>query len=81
MPRARTPVDLRALKDPYSPELTEARWRGTRRGLLRVLFYALLILGGLQLCAVSRKRTAMPNEQPDAATPGSLTSERRDPLT
>ncbi|HJU89052.1 MAG TPA: hypothetical protein VJ672_06645 [Gemmatimonadaceae bacterium] len=52
--RSITPESFRAIADPYAPEVTAARWRGTRKRLLRVLFYALLLIGGLQLCVLYR---------------------------
>ena len=66
MRRSITQENLRAITDPYGPEVTAARWRGTRRRMLRVLFYALLLFGGLQMCSLSRKWTAAPGGPPRA---------------
>lgn len=80
MRRPITQENLRAITDPYTPEVTEARWRGTRSRLLRVLLYAVLIIGGIQLCSLSRQWTAAHGEEGEPVKPGSQADARRDPL-
>jgi hypothetical protein len=80
MRRSITPESMQAIADPHTAERTQARWRRTRARLLRVLFYALLIIGGVQLCALSRRWTTVPPEDGGAVESGSGGSHLRDPL-
>ncbi|HJR42851.1 MAG TPA: hypothetical protein VJ812_12225 [Gemmatimonadaceae bacterium] len=74
MRRSITLENMEAITDPHTAERTRAHWRRTRARLLRVLFYALLIIGGVQLCALSRSWTTVPAPDGEVNESGSRAS-------